>query len=303
MSTSLEPRAGARAGVGAAPTPVLGAPGAAEAARPSRPAPLRLVVGTVRALVLPLAILLLWEGLVRLGMLPQVVPSPTRVVEGWYTWVFGSSTQLLNAYAGTWLDAALFSARRVTQGFLIAAVLAVPLGVMIAWNRLVGAMVDPTIQLLRPIPITAWVPFAIAVLGIRDPSALFLIFLGAFYPTVVNTAHGVRETNRNLIRAARMLGASEWTILRRVVLPSALPNIFTGLRLGIGVAWMAVVVAEMIAVKSGLGYVLWDAYYVGRMDICIAAMLSVGMFGFLSDRLILLADHSLLRWKRLESHR
>lgn len=253
-------------------------------------------------LLLPVAIILVWEALARAQALPQVVPSPTRVIEGWATWIFGTGRGTLNAYSGTWVDAALFSARRVTQGFLIAAVVAVPLGIAVGWNRVLAQTVDPTIQLLRPIPITAWVPFAIAVLGIRDPSALFLIFLGAFYPTVVNTTHGVRETNRNLIRAARMLGADQWTILRRVVLPSALPNIFTGLRIGIGVAWMAVVVAEMIAVKSGLGYVLWDAYYVGRMDICIAAMLSVGLFGFLSDRLILLLSQRLLRWKRLESH-
>lgn len=253
-------------------------------------------------LVLPAVLLLVWELLVRNQALPQVVPSPTRVIEGWSTWMFGTGRGTLNAYSGTWLDSALFSARRVTQGFLIAAVVAIPLGIALGWSRLLAQTVDPTIQLLRPIPITAWVPFAIAVLGIRDPSALFLIFLGAFYPTLVNTTHGVRETNRNLIRAARMLGADQWTILRRVVLPSALPNIFTGLRIGIGVAWMAVVVAEMIAVKSGLGYVLWDAYYVGRMDICIAAMLSVGLFGFLSDRLILALSHRLLRWKRLESH-
>ena len=121
-------------------------------------------------------------------------------------------------------------------------------------------------------PITAWLPFAIAVFGIYDASALFLIGLGAFYPIVVNTTHGVRDTNLLLLRAARMMGASPRTIMAKVVFPSALPSIFTGLRLGIGVAWTAVIVAEMIAVKSGLGYVLWDAYYVGRMDICVATM-------------------------------
>ena len=135
-------------------------------------------------------------------------------------------------------------------------------------------------------PITAWLPFAIAVFGIYDASALFLIGLGAFYPIVVNTTHGVRDTNLLLLRAARMLGAGPGTVLAKVVFPSALPSIFTGLRLGIGIAWTAVIVAEMIAVKSGLGYVLWDAYYVGRMDICVATMFSVGLLGFISDRLI-----------------
>ena len=104
------------------------------------------------------------------------------------------------------------------------------------------------------------------------------------------------------MRAARMLGAGEPTVLRKVVLPSALPSIFTGLRLGVGVAWTAVIVAEMIAVKSGLGYVLWDAYYVGRMDICVATMFSVGLLGFISDRIIVGLSRLVLRWRTLEAH-
>src|SRR5216684_693465 len=176
------------------------------------------------------------------------------------------------------------------------------LGILIGWNRLVARVVDPSIQLLRPVPITAWLPFSIAVFGIYDASALFLIGLGAFYPIVVNTTHGVRDTHLLLLRAARMLGARRLTILVKVVFPSALPSIFTGLRLGIGVAWTAVIVAEMIAVKSGLGYVLWDAYYVGRMDICVATMFSVGLLGFVSDQVILRASQVALRWRTLERH-
>jgi len=179
---------------------------------------------------------------------------------------------------------------------------AIPPWLMIGWSRLAARLIDPTVQLLRPVPITAWLPFAIAVFGIYDASALFLIGLGAFYPIVVNTTHGVRDTNLLLLRAARMLGAGPLTVLAKVVFPSALPSIFTGLRLGIGVAWTAVIVAEMIAVKSGLGYVLWDAYYVGRMDICVATMFSVGLLGFLSDRVIVWVGQLVLRWRTLEAH-
>jgi NitT/TauT family transport system permease protein len=99
-----------------------------------------------------------------------------------------------------------------------------------------------------------------------------------------------------------MMGAQPGTILAKVVFPSALPSIFTGMRLGVGVAWTAVIVAEMIAVKSGLGYVLWDAYYVGRMDICVATMFSVGILGYISDRVILIASRFVLRWRTLEAH-
>lgn len=255
------------------------------------------------AVLLPLAFLALWAASVRYRWLAEgIVPSPAEVVRSWYVWIVGTGGFTLSPYNGTWVDTVLFSGRRVVQGFALAALVGIPLGILIGWNGLVRAVVDPSIQLLRPIPITAWLPFSIAVFGIYDASALFLIGLGAFYPIVVNTTHGVRDTSRVLIRAARMLGATEATILFKVVFPSALPSIFTGLRLAIGIAWTAVIVAEIVAVKSGLGYVLWDAYYVSRMDICVAAMISVGFFGFLSDRAIATLSRRLLRWRALEAH-
>lgn len=253
--------------------------------------------------LLPLALLALWHlAVTRQWVAPGIIPAPAQVAESWHRWVFGAPGLGLSPYSGTWVANVLYSSRRVLQGFLIATAIGIPLGLFIGWNRLVANVVDPSIQLLRPVPITAWLPFSIAVFGIYDAGALFLIGLGAFYPIVVNTTHGVRDTNLLLLRAARMLGAGETTILRKVVFPSALPSIFTGLRLGIGVAWTAVIVAEMIAVKSGLGYVLWDAYYVGRMDICVATMFSVGLLGFLSDRVIYALSRLLLRWRALEAH-
>ena len=256
-------------------------------------------------LLLPAALLALWHFGVELRWVTEgTVPSPRHVLQSWHTWIFGSGAGklTLNPYSGTWLDNVAYSARRVLQGFGLAVLVAVPLGLAIGWSRLAARVIDPTVQMLRPVPITAWLPFAIAVFGIYDASALFLIGLGAFYPIVVNTTHGVRDTNLLLLRAARMMGAGPGSVMAKVVFPSALPSIFTGLRLGIGVAWTAVIVAEMIAVKSGLGYVLWDAYYVGRMDICVATMFSVGLLGFISDRVIVWASRFLLRWRSLEAH-
>ena len=252
---------------------------------------------------LPLALLALWTVAVDQRWVTEgIVPSPMQVARSWYKWIFGAPGLGLSPYSGTWVANVLYSARRVIEGFLIAAAVGIPLGLFIGWNRLVARLVDPSIQLLRPVPITAWLPFSIAVFGIYDASALFLIGLGAFYPIVVNTTHGVRDTNLLLLRAARMMGAGERTILTKVVFRSALPSIFTGLRLGIGIAWTAVIVAEMIAVKSGLGYVLWDAYYVGRMDICVATMLSVGLLGFVSDRALQGLSRVVLKWRALEAH-
>ena len=254
------------------------------------------------ALVLPAALLVLWHLTVEYRWVAEgIIPSPAQVLRSWEVWIFGATKGGLSPYSGTWLDNVLYSSKRVLQGFGLAALVAIPLGLMIGWSGLTRRLVDPTIQLLRPVPITAWLPFAIAVFGIYDASALFLIGMGAFYPIVVNTTHGVRDTNLLLLRAARMMGAGPGTVLAKVVFPSALPSIFTGMRLGIGVAWTAVIVAEMIAVKSGLGYVLWDAYYVGRMDICVATMVSVGFLGFISDRVIVYASRILLRWRTLEA--
>src|SRR5690242_14717376 len=254
------------------------------------------------AVVLPAIVIAVWQMAGTDGSLfGGVLPTPDRAWQAWKVWAFGSTGLSLSPYSGTWLANLLFSAERVGKGFLVAIIVAVPVGLAIGWNRIASGTLDPTVQLLRPIPITAWLPFSIAVFGIRDMGAVFLIALGAFYPIVVNTAQGARDIERNLVRAAMMMGAGRWTILRRVVLPASLPSIFTGLRIGLGIAWTAVIVAEMVAVKSGLGYVLWDAYYVGRMDLVIADMATIGLLGLASDRIILLIESWVLRWRRLQS--
>jgi NitT/TauT family transport system permease protein len=254
------------------------------------------------AVLLPVAVVVLWQFAGNNGsLLGGVLPTPDRIWSAWKVWAFGQSGLGLNPYSGTWFANLVFSAERVAKGFAVAILVGVPVGLAIGWNRVAAGAVDPTIQLLRPIPITAWLPFSIAVFGIHDFGAIFLIALGAFYPIVINTAQGARDVERNLIRAALMMGAGRWTVLRRVVFPASLPSIFTGLRIGLGIAWTAVIVAEMIAVKSGLGYVLWDAYYVGRMDVVIADMASIGLLGLITDRIIVLAERWVLTWRRLQS--
>jgi NitT/TauT family transport system permease protein len=254
--------------------------------------------------ILPAAVLLLWElaGGADRTVFHGIVPTPSKVVEAWKVWAFGEAGLGLNPYSGTWWSNVVFSTQRVAQGFGLAILLGVPLGVLIGWSRLTARLLDPSIQWLRPIPITAWLPFSIAVFGIRDFGAIFLIALGAFYPIVVNTTQGARDVDRNWVRAARMMGANANQLLFRVVLPAALPSVFTGLRIGLGIAWTAVIVSEMVAVKSGLGYVLWDAYYVGRMDVVIADMVSIGLAGYISDRLIVFLESRVLTWRRLQSH-
>ncbi len=255
------------------------------------------------AVMLPLAVLVLWQlSGTNGGVAGGALPTPDRVWTAWKIWAFGTPGPMtLSPYVGTWGGAVYFSSVRVAKGFCLAVLIGVPLGILIGWSRLASSIVDPTIQWLRPVPITAWLPISIALFGISDFGAVFLITIGAFYPIVINTTQGARDVDRNWIRAALMMGASQYDILRRVVLPAALPSIFTGLRIGLGIAWTAVIVSEMVAVKSGLGYVLWDAYYVGRMDIVIADMVSIGLVGFLSDWAIVQLERWVLTWRRLQS--
>lgn len=255
------------------------------------------------AVILPVALVALWQLSGKNGALfGGALPTPDRVWTAWQKWAFGTPAfGGLNPYVGTWVESVVFSAIRVAKGFALAIAIGVPLGIFIGWSRAVAALVDPTIQWLRPVPITAWLPISIAIFGIADFGAVFLITIGAFYPIVINTTQGARDVEKNWIRAALMMGAAPRDVLRRVVLPAALPSIFTGLRIGLGIAWTAVIVSEMVAVKSGLGYVLWDAYYVGRMDIVIADMISIGLLGYLSDRLIVAVEAWALRWRRLQS--
>ena len=230
-------------------------------------------------LVIPTAVVVLWQVMGSMPGMAGILPTPLKVLEGWHSWIFAKPGMGLNPYLGTWLANVEYSSMRVAQGFTLAALVGVPLGLLIGWSKFISQMFDPMIQSLRPIPITAWLPFSIAVFGIRDIGSIFLIFLGGFYAIVVNTTQGARDVDRNLVRAALMMGASRTQLLLRVVLPAAMPSIFTGLRIGLGISWTAVIVSEMVAVKSGLGYVLWDAYYVGRMDIVLADMASHGRKG------------------------
>jgi len=253
-------------------------------------------------LVIPTVVVVLWQVTGSMPGMAGILPTPLLVLEGWHSWIFAKPGMGLNPYLGTWLANVEYSSMRVAQGFTLAALVGVPLGLLIGWSKFISQMFDPMIQSLRPIPITAWLPFSIAVFGIRDIGSIFLIFLGGFYAIVVNTTQGARAVDRNLVRAALMMGASRTQLLLRVVLPAAMPSIFTGLRIGLGISWTAVIVSEMVAVKSGLGYVLWDAYYVGRMDIVLADMVSIGAMGYISDRIIVFIERKMLVWRILQSH-
>lgn len=251
--------------------------------------------------IFPVAVLALWQAATELGWIRRsVLPPPLDVLRIWYDLLTGA-TQAASRYSGTWWDHAFASTWRVFAGFGWGVALGIAVGLLIGLSRLFERMLDPTVQVLRNIPVTAWVPLSLVFFGIGNAPAIFLIGLGAFFPSAINATHGVRQINVTLYKAARMMGANPRELMWRVILPGALPAVFTGIRLSMGIAWVLVVVAEILAVRSGLGYLLNDAYQFYRNDVVIAAMLSIGILGFLSDRLVVVVRDFLLEWNRAET--
>jgi NitT/TauT family transport system permease protein len=188
------------------------------------------------------------------------------------------------------------SFQRVYGGFGLAIVIGIPLGLLIGKVPVVRQLLDPTLSVLRPVPVTAWLPLSMIFFGLGPRSAVFLVFLGAFYPILLNTIFGVRSVDAKLFEAAAMLGCDGSRMFRQVVLPAALPSIFNGLRLGHGFAWILIVVGEMTGVPTGLGSVIMDGRTLSRTDLVISGMILIGISGFVCDRIIVALNNRVLRW-------
>src|SRR5579863_3881267 len=204
----------------------------------------------------------------------KVFPSPLSVEKG--------IAELARKHV-LWADI-VDSLRRVALGYGAAALVGIPLGLCLGWFPAAHQVVNPTLQLLRPISPIAWIPVAIIFFGIGDPAAIFLVFLASFFPIVVACTAGVASVPALYRRAGRNFGLSNFQLLCKIVFPAALPQILIGLRIALGVAWLVVVAGEMIAVDSGLGYLVIDSRNSGkRYDLVVAAMLMIGVIGLILD--------------------
>jgi NitT/TauT family transport system permease protein len=237
------------------------------------------------AIVLPTLVgtvlLAVWELSVRASG-SDLLPGPTQVARGIVELI---RQGLLTKY----IVASLF---RVTWGFFLAVAVGVPFGLFLGWFRPAYQAFNPFIQALRPISPIAWIPLSILWFGVSDASPIFLIFLASVFPIVVSATAAVRNLQPVYLRAARNFGLGRVALFRRVILPAALPQILTGLRIALGVAWLVVVAAEMIAVNSGLGYLIIDARNAGkRYDLVVAGMVVIGLIGLLLDLLVRRLEH------------
>ncbi|HEY0157223.1 MAG TPA: ABC transporter permease [Thermoanaerobaculia bacterium] len=207
-----------------------------------------------------------------------IFPSPLAVAKG--------LTQLPNL--GSYIRDSLF---RVACGYLAAVALGVPVGLALGWWSSLARAANPLIQMLRPISPLAWMPLAVIWFGVSNLAPIFLIFLASFFPVVVSTMNGVRNVPPVYVQAGRNFGLSTRALITRVVFPAVLPRILVGLRIAFGVAWIVLVAAEMIAVDSGLGYLIIDARNAGkRYDLVVGGMLTIGVIGLLLDTLIRLTE-------------
>ncbi len=271
------------------------AAGASRAARPAvqLPPPPGLgarLLARLGRLAVPLLFLLAWQ-FISTRVLDEttrvLLPPPTAVALAF--WDLMASGELWKHLRD--------SLRREFTAFLWA-LIAIPLGVAMGWWKRVHDQLDPLVEMLRPIPPLAWIPLSILWFGIGDTQNQFIILLGIFFPILLNTITGVKSVEPNLVRAARCMGAGEAAVLRRVVLLAALPQIVTGIRIGLGVGWMALVAAEPVGANSGLGFLINDARTLLRTDIVIVGMITIGLVGLALDQLIRALSGRLLPWSR-----
>lgn len=190
----------------------------------------------------------------------------------------------------------MWSCLRILAGFTIATCLGIPLGLFMGWKKKVRDYAFPLVELLRPIPTMAWVPLAILMFSSREAPIIFLACLASFFATVLNTLLGVDSIDEAYFRAARCLGASSKDIFRRVVVPGALPFIFTGLQISMGVAWFSLVAAEMLSGEYGLGYLIWDSYVLSQYPVIVIGMVTLGVIGWICSALIRMVGNMLMRW-------
>lgn len=254
---------------------------------------------------------------IRAGAIQQVAPSLAAMAVLVATWwavvlatqsaIFPTPWQVVTgtlelARDGTLWDHIGASLLRVGAGFGLAVAVAVPLGLWMGWVHGAYVTLNPIFQILRPISPIAWIPIAILWFGVGNASPIYLIFISSVFPMVVQTTVGVHTIERRYLRAAENFGVSRATLFRQVVIPAVLPQVVVGMRIGLGVAWLVVVAAEMIALHSGLGYLIIDSRNAGnRYDLVIAGMILIGLIGLLLDGVMrLLEGLEWVRWRYVD---
>jgi NitT/TauT family transport system permease protein len=222
------------------------------------------------------------------------LPDPVQVFG---EWVSPQPAYGISLFTGAYYKHILYSTLRALAAFLLAVGLGVPLGILMGWSVRFNEYASALLGLLRPIPPLAWVPLAILLLPGIESAVVYVTFLVAFFATTLNTLVGVKTIDQDYLRAAACLGASRRDLLVDVIIPAALPQIFTGLQIAMGAAWFSLAAGEMIAAQYGLGFLIMDAYNLIQYPTIVIAMGTLGFMGFLSSAAIRAVGHRLMRWR------
>jgi len=235
----------------------------------------------------PLVLLLAWEALARAGVLsPQVLPAPSKVLQ----------TALNLIAQGRLLSDLGASLLRAAAGFAIGGSIGFVLGTLVGFSRLAEALVDRSVQMVRAVPFLAALPLVIVWFGVGEGGKVFLVSLGVLFPIYINTVLGIRQVDPKLLELGRVTGLSNWTLIRRIVLPGALPSILAGVRYALAVAWLALVIAETIAANTGIGSLAMDAREFLQTDVIVLTIVIYAGIGVVSDGIARLLEHRLLAW-------
>jgi len=240
--------------------------------------------------------ILTWWLTTEVWQLPRFekLPGPVSVVKEWGSEdpAYGISIYTPEYYEHIWK-----SILRVLQAFGLATILGVPLGLFMGWKKTFKDYTFPVMEILRPIPMLAWVPLAILMFPEREMAIIYLTFLGSFVATTLNTLLGVESIDEAYFRAARCLGAKSRHIFFKVVVPGALPFIFTGLQISMGFSWFSLVAGEMLAGEFGLGYLIWNSFILVQYPVIVIAMVTLGVIGWSSSALIRFVGTLLMKWQ------
>jgi len=237
-----------------------------------------------------------WYLAVEVWKLPRFreMPGLTAVVKEWLS---PNPTYGLSLYTEEYYQHIIVSVWRVTKAFLLATVLGVTFGLLLGWSRAFKEYVFPVFEMLRPIPILAWVPLAIVMFIATESAVVYLAFLASFFATALNTMLGVESIDESYIRAADCLGANRRQVFRHVIIPGALPFIFTGLQISIGVSWFSLVAAEMVSGQYGLGYVINTSYMMVRYPTIVIGMVTLELVGYVTSAMVRVAGDYMMEWR------
>lgn len=235
-----------------------------------------------------LGLISIWYLLAESGMVGSL-PNPVSV----------STVSIAVLISGRLLTPFMSSMLHIYIPFSLAVLIGIPLGIAIGWNKTLKNLIFPSIELLRPIPPLAWLPVVILVLPTSRLGVMFITFLGAFFPILLNTMSGVKKIEKDYIKSVRSLGGSQKDVLQEVIFPAALPSIFTGLIVGMGLGWVNLVAAEMIA-DEGIGHYLWLSYAASAYEELITSIIIIGIMGYISSESIRMAGNKYLKWEKLD---